>query len=461
MAVTLRIANAAGFLGDNIDAPRRLVEAAEVDYLTLEYLAELTLSIMARQRQKNPQLGFAGDLINVARSLTPALAAQEELHLVTNGGGLNPPAAAAAVGQVLVEAKLGHVPIGVVTGDDLAERIDELKAAGCPLTNLDTGEPIAKLEAPIVSANAYLGAAPIVEALAADARVVLTGRVADAALCLGPAAHEYGWSWDDWNTLAAGSVAGHVIECGAQATGGYATEWGSCDLTDPGYPIAEIKRDGSCVITKPAGSGGVVNRRTVSEQLVYEIGDPTCYATPDVVVDFTTVELAEVGDDRVQLTGARGQAAPDDYKVSLAYADGYTAAGQLVVYGRDCVDKAAAAADIVFARLAHAGVQFAATHRELLGTGDGVPGLHGEADDARQDIREVVLRLAVRDPRRAAVERFAKELAPLITGGPAGIAGYAQGRPQVRPVFAYWPTLVPKSAVEPRVDVRPAADWTT
>lgn len=453
--MTLRIANAAGFLGDNVDAPRRLVEAAEVDCLTLEYLAELTLSIMARQRQKNPQAGFAGDLLGVTRSLTSAFAEQSQLRLVTNGGGLNPTAAAQGVAAILCEENQGDTKIGVVSGDDLASRIEQLQQDGCEFTNLDSGRPLSELKQPIISANAYLGSAPIVEALAQDSRIVLTGRVADAALCVGPAVHEFGWSWDDWDRLSAASVAGHIIECGAQATGGYSTDWLGANLAEVGYPIAEMEADGSSVITKPDGTGGVVNCRTVSEQIVYEIGDPRRYMTPDVVVDFTSVELEEVGTDRVRVTSSRGTPAPDGYKVSLAYADGFTATGQLLVYGPDCVEKANAAADIVLAKLKQAGIEFETTYRELLGAGDGLPGLH--TSDASP--REVMLRLSVRDPRREAVNRFAKEIAPLITSGPAGLAGYAQGRPLVRPVFAYWPTLVPKDVVEAEVQVRTATEW--
>jgi len=453
--MTLRIANAAGFLGDSIDAPLRLVEAAREDYLTLEYLAELTLSIMAVQRARDPLAGYARDFIDVLGSLVPPLKAQPQWKLVTNAGGLNPHGCAVAAGRVLSEVGLGEVQIGVVTGDDLLDQIDALKQSGCELANLDTSQPLGSLSTAVTSANAYLGAAPIVDALAKGARIVLTGRVADASLTVGPAMHEYGWAWDDWQRLAAASVAGHVIECGAQATGGYSTEWRSHRLRDIGYPIAELEADGSTIITKPRGTGGAVNRRTVVEQLVYEIGDPAHYLTPDVDVDFTTVEVAELADDRVAIRGATGRPAPPDYKVSLSYADGFTASGQLLVYGRDCTVKGQATAEIVFQRLKSAGYEFAQRHIELLGTGDGVPGLTA----APADLREVVLRITVRDPRREAVERFAKELAPLITSGPAGLAGYAQGRPAVRPVYSYWPALVPKELVKPRVEVHTATHW--
>ncbi len=457
MTKTIRIANGAGFLGDSLDAPRRLVEAARVDYLTLEYLAELTLSILARQREKDPTAGFAGDFIEVLDSLLPALRAQPDLKIVTNAGGTNPTACARAAGKRLAAAGCGAVAIGVVSGDDIRVEIGSLQAAGCPFVNLDTRRPLAELLQPIVSANVYLGAHPIVAALQQDARIVITGRVADASLTVGPAVHEFGWAWNDWQRLAGASVAGHLIECGAQVTGGYATDWQAANLALVGYPIAELTDDATCVITKPAGSGGQVNRRTVVEQLVYEIGDPAHYLTPDVDVDFTTVEVDDQGSDRVVVRGATGRPAPPALKVSLAYAAGYMASGQLLVYGRDCLAKATAAADMIRRRIEVAGFTLDKFGVELLGSGAGVPGL--KSSTAQQTPSEVLLRITVQDPSRAAVERFTKEFAPLITSGPAGLAGYAIGRSSSRPVLAYWPTLIPRDRVRPSAEVRPAADW--
>jgi hypothetical protein len=453
--VILRVANGAGFLGDNLDAPRRLVESAEVDYLTLEYLAELTLSILARVREKNPAAGYAADFLTVLASLTPALQTQPGLKVITNAGGMNPRACARAAGQTLSAAGLGDAMIGVVTGDDLLAELPRLQSAGCEFRHLDSGQPLTALGRPVVSANAYLGARQIVEALQQQARIVITGRVADASLTVAPAVREFGWNWNDWNRLAGASVAGHIIECGAQATGGFYPHWREIDLADVGYPIAELEADGAATITKPPGSGGIVNRETVAEQLVYEIGDPAHYLTPDVDVDFTAVELEPQGADRVRVHGAVGRPAPDSYKVSLAYRDGFTAAGQMLVYDREPVEKARACADLILARLKAAGFEFERTNVECLGAGEGVPGLTAPA----QGLREVMLRLSVHDARREAVERFAKEFAPLATSGPAGLAGYASGRPQVRPVFAYWPTLVPKTHVLPQVQVKTADAW--
>lgn len=452
---TIRVGNGAGFLGDNLDAPRQLAEQGRLDYLTLEYLAELTLSILARVREKDPQLGYAGDFLDVLRSLVPALKSQPSLKIVTNAGGMNPLACAEAASRFWRDAGLGDVAIGVVTGDDLLPRLQELKLAGCELANLDTGEPIAALKQPVVSANAYLGARPIVDCLAHGARIVITGRVADASLTVAPAVHEFGWRWDDYDRLSAASVAGHVIECGGQATGGFYPHWEALDLGHVGYPIAELGEAGQIVITKPEGSGGVVNRETVAEQLVYEIGDPASYLTPDVAVDFTQVELDVVGRDRVAVAKASGRAPTDSYKVSLAYRAGFAATSQLLVYGRDCVAKARHCAEIIFDRLRTAGYEFERSYVECLGAGEGVPGLAAPP----ADLREAMLRVSVQDPRRDAVERFTKEFAPLITAGPAGLAGYASGRSSVRPVFAYWPTLVPKQLVPARVEVFQASQW--
>jgi fructose-1,6-bisphosphatase/inositol monophosphatase family enzyme len=454
MAATLKIANGAGFFGDSVDAPRRLVEAVEVDYLTLEYLAELTLSILARLREKDPRAGYASDFLTVLASISPALAVQSQLQVVTNAGGMNPLSCAAQAAALLAQAELDHLSIGVVTGDDLLASLPKLRQAGCQFENLDTGQPISELKQPIVSANAYLGAQPIAKALDDGARIVITGRVADASLTVGPAAHEFGWKWNDWDRLAGGSVAGHLIECGAQVTGGLYRHWQDLHLADVGYPIAEIESDASCTITKPPRSGGCVARETVVEQLVYEIGDPAHYLTPDVDVDFTTVEVVESGPDRVAVRGATGRPAPANYKVSLAYQAGYTASGQLLVYGRDAVNKADECAGFIEARLLQAGFKLDEMNVECLGIGDGVPG-HA----ARTGAHEVMLRVAVRDARLAAVERFTKEFAPLITSGPPGLAGYAAPRGLVRPVYAYWPTLVPRELVEAQVQVRRAGDW--
>ncbi len=292
-------------------------------------------------------------------------------------------------------------------------------------------------------------AAPIVDALRTGASIVITGRVADASLTVAPTVFEHGWDWDDWHRLSAATVAGHLIECGAQATGGLWCSWDKVDLAFVGYPIATIAADGSFTIGKPAGSGGAVNRETIAEQLLYEVGDPAAYLTPDVTSDFTSVTLKEQAPDTVRINGARGKPATDSYKVSIAYRDGYAASGTLLVAGPNAIEKARRCGAIIMDRLKRAGVNPQHSLVECLGAGDSLPGVL----DRPIDLPEVVLRIAVRDENKALVDRFSKELAPLVTSGPPGISGYTTGRPQVREVFGYWPTLLPKHLIVPEVRV--------
>jgi hypothetical protein len=446
----VRIGNGCGFWGDNLDAPVRLASTGRLDYLTLEYLAELTMSILAVQKQKDPAAGFAHDFIDVLGRLGPILKEQPQLKVITNAGGMNPQGCAAKARDVLSKAGLGGTRIGVISGDDLMPRLDELLAAGHALKHLDSGEPLTSIHDKVVSANAYLGAEPIVKALKLGARIVITGRVADASLTVGPAAFEFGWGFTDLDRLAAATVAGHLIECGAQATGGL---WINADdstrLADVGYPIADMTDDGGFTITKPANTGGAVNVETVAEQLLYEVADPARYYTPDVVADFTTVQLKQAGPDAVGVTGGTGNGLSDTYKVSISYRYGFMSAGTLVIAGPDATGKAYRSGAIIMDKLKQAGFTYAATNVEALGAGDCVPGVVKSTADPP----EVVLRVAVRDPSRAAVERFTKEFAPLVTSGFAGTTGYTTGRPPVREVFAYWPALIAKSAVTPIVEV--------
>lgn len=447
----VRIGNGCGFWGDNVDAPLRLARAGRLDYLTLEYLAELTMSILALLKQRDPAAGYANDFLDVLRRLSPILKDQPDLKVVTNAGGMNPASCAEKAKSIFADAGLADRRIAVVAGDDLLLRLDDLLAAGHPLTNLDTGEPFTAVRDRVVSANAYLGSKPIADALQLGAAVVVTGRVADACLTVGPAVHELGWDWSDVDRLCAATVAGHLIECGAQATGGLWTNWTAVpDLADVGYPIADVAADGSFRIEKPAGTGGAINVETISEQLLYEVGDPAAYLTPDVTADFTTVRLSEPEKDVVAVNSARGRPATGTYKVSAAYRDGYAASGTLVLLGPDAERKARFAGQVLLDRLRAAGVTFPHTLVECLGAGDCVPGVV----KATAPPPEVVLRVAVRGPDRAAVERFTKEFAPLVTAGPPGVTGYTTGRPTVREVFAYWPALVAKAAVDPHVTVR-------
>lgn len=446
----IRIGNGCGFWGDSIDAPIRLAEQGQLDYLTLEYLAELTMSILAQQKQKDPQTGYAADFLNVLERLTPILRRQPGLKIITNAGGMNPAACAGKARTILDQAGLADRRIATVDGDDLLPRLDDLIAAGHPLNNIDTGAALATVRPHVVSANAYLGAPPIVSALRQGAAIVITGRVADASLTVAPAVHEFDWPWDDWDRLAAATVAGHLIECGAQVTGGLWCNWPETDLANVGYPIAELDGAGNLSISKPAGSGGAVNLETVAEQLLYEVGDPATYLTPDVVADFTSVRLSQAGSDLVEVRGSRGTPATDSYKVSIAYHDGWSVSGTLVIFGPSVTAKAQRCGEILLARLRSAGALPEQFHVECLGAGDCVPGVVA----SRGEPAEVVLRVAARDARRPILERFAKEFAPLVTSGPPGVTGYTTGRPQVREVFAYWPALVAKAQVEARVTNR-------
>jgi hypothetical protein len=455
---TLAVANGAGFWGDNLDAPYLLARDAAIDVLTLEYLAELTMAILSHLRAKDKRAGFVTDFPELVERLVPILKVKEKLAIVTNAGGLNPPSCAEHCGEALTKEGLCETPIGVVTGDDVLDRIGGWLADGVELSHLETGEPIARVLDRLVAANVYLGARPIAECLAAESRLVIAGRVADASLTLGPVAAHFQWNWQDWDRLAGATVAGHLIECGAQVTGGLWSGWDEIpDLAGIGYPIAEISADGSFVITKPPGTGGQVTRETVTEQLLYEIDDPARYRTPDVDADFTRLSLAKVGGDRVGVTGARGRPPSDRLKLVAVYRDGWTASGMLAVVGRDAVAKARAAGEIVLERVRRAGFTLADSLVECLGAGDVAPGvLQPEFAPV-----EVVLRVTVRDPNRPAVERFCRELAPLVTAGPPGIVGYASGRPSPRPAFGYHPALAPRQLAEDRVrcEVRTAREW--
>jgi Acyclic terpene utilisation family protein AtuA len=391
MGTTVRIANGQGFWGDSPDAAYELLVGGPIDYLGLDYLAEVTLSIMMRHRLRDPAKGYATDFIGFLRRALP-LIAEGGVRVVTNAGGLNPAACRAEVFKVARELGLAGLKVGVVEGDDLRERIPELCAAGHHLVHMGTGARLCEVpHARVLSANVYLGARPVAAALDQGAQIVLAGRITDTALALGPLIHEFGWAPDDWDRLAAGTIAGHVIECGAQCTGGNFTRWWEVpDLWNVGYPVLECREDGSFVVTKHPGSGGMVTAATVSEQLVYEMGDPSSYISPDCIADFTSIRLADLGSDRVEATGVKGRPATPFYKVSASFHDRYKATGQLVVAGPRAVEKAELAAELVWKRLERAGYRFPAEDRivELLGTGVCQPGVSTAPDDPP----EVVLR---------------------------------------------------------------------
>ncbi len=441
----IRIANGQGFWGDWLEAPVRLVEDGPIDYLTLDYLAEVTMSVLQKQKQKDANLGYARDFPPLMARLSEQLR-KRGVKVIANAGGVNPEACAREVRRLAPRLK-----VAVVLGDDVFGRIDELLAKGHELRNLDTGAPLEAIRDRVLSANAYLGAFPLAQALATGAEVVISGRCADAALALAPMVHCFGWREDDWDRLAAGVAAGHIIECGAQCTGGNCQAgWQSIpDLANIGYPIAEAEPDGLSTITKHPCTGGRVNLATVKEQLVYEVGDPARYITPDVVADFTSIRLEEAGPDRVRVRGARGLPRTDWLKVSLNYSAGWKATGILVYSWPQAIEKARCADGIVRERLTRLGLSFDAIESEFFG----VNACHGPAAPPVADPPEVELRIGVRGQDRRAVERFTREVVPLVLSGPPTATGYGEGRPQVREVVAYWPALIPRSEVGPRVEV--------
>jgi hypothetical protein len=452
MREKIKIASGQGFWGDLLDAPVRQVEGGEIDYLMLDYLAEVTMSIMQKQRARDSSAGYARDFVPLMREILPRCV-EKNIRVTANAGGVNPPACAAAVADVARELGLsGHLKIGIVTGDDIMDRIDEFLSRDIELRNMDTGEPLSTVRESIQSANVYLGARPLVESLARGSQVVITGRATDTGLTLAPLIHEFGWRDDDWDRLAAGTIAGHIIECGAQASGGNCQyEWESIpDLANVGFPIVEAAPDGTFVVTKHDGTGGRVSVPSIKEQLVYEMGDPHEYITPDCVADFTSIQLEDAGRDRVRVRGIKGKPATEFYKVSISYSAGFKAVGTLVYSWPQAYAKARAADQILRARLERLGLKFDLIHTEFVGANATHGALAGEPDS---EAPEVQLRVGVRGGDRVAVERFTKEIAPLILTGPPGVTGFAGGRPKVEEIVAYWPALIPKKEIEPRVEV--------
>ncbi len=440
-----RIANGQGFWGDWLEAPVRLVEQGPIDFLTLDYLAEVTMAILQKQRQRDPSLGYARDFPALIGRIAPRLR-EGRIKVLANAGGLNPVACAREVRRLAPDLK-----VAVVLGDDVADRIGEFLGKGYPMTNMDTGEPLSSIRDRILSANAYLGAFPLAEALAAGADVVVTGRCVDAALALAPAIHACGWGPGDYGLLAAGMVAGHIIECGAQVTGGNSlADWRSlANLEEIGYPIVDMEPDGGFVVTKHPGTGGRVDSHTVKEQLLYEIGDPRTYYGPDCLTDFTSILVEDAGPDRVRVTRARGAPPTGFLKLSINYSAGWKAVGTLVYAWPDALEKAREADRIVRRRIERLGLVFDEVYTEFLG----VDACHGAAAPLSTEIPELQLRIGVRGQDRDAVDRFTRELIPLVLSGPPGATGYGEGRPPVREIVSYWPALIPRSEIRPRVEV--------
>ncbi len=442
----IRIGGASAFWGDSSVGAPQLVRLGEVDYLVFDYLAELTMSILAAARAKEPALGYATDFVTVTMKAILKDVLAQGIRVIGNAGGVNPRACADALAALAAEQGV-HVKIAVVQGDDVMPLVGELRSQG--VTELQSGAPLPER---LLTANAYLGALPIKQALDDGAQIVVTGRCVDSAVTLGALMHEFGWTAHDYDRLAQGSLAGHIIECGCQATGGLHTDWEMVpDWAHIGYPVIECSADGSFVVTKPPGTGGLVNAAVIGEQMLYEIGDPQRYLLPDVTCDFSQVSLEQVGEHRVLVQGARGLAPGPAYKVSSTYMDGFRCAGQLTVVGLDAPRKARRTGEAILERTRelfaqHGLADYSRTNIEVMGSEEGNYGAHART----RDVREAVLRVAVMHPQKAALELFAREIAPAGTSWSPGTTG-ADGRPRPSPAIMQFAFMLDKRRVSPEV----------
>lgn len=445
------IANGQGFWGDSLLGPLRLVEEGPLDYLTLDYLAEVTMSIMQKQKLRNPEAGYATDFVDMLRQILPRCK-EKGIKVIANAGGVNPKGCRDAIQKVVKELGLKGVKVGIVEGDDILDQLPELMKSGESFKNLDNGEDINTILDRISSANVYIGAKPIADALAQGADIVVTGRATDPSLVVAPLIHEFGWSLEDFDKLAAGTVMGHILECGPQCTGGNYNDWRNVpDFARIGYPVVEASADGSFVVTKHEGTGGLVNIDTVTSQLLYELGDPKNYLGPDCTSDFTTIQLDDDGKDRVRVSGIKGSAPTPTYKVSMSYANGFKIVGQLTYTGPDAVEKAQLGAEILFERVGMYGTAIPEEDRfvELFGTNVCYKGIVKQSEEPG----EVMLRVGAKSNDKNLLNILGRELAPLITSGPVGVTGFAAGRPRPTEIVGYWPALIDKNKVTTTVIV--------
>ena len=442
----VRIGGASGFWGDSAVGAPQLVKLGQLDYLVFDYLAELTMSLLAAAKGKNPELGYATDFVNVTMKSVLKDVVARNIRVISNAGGVNPQACARAIEAMAAEQGV-VVKIAVVLGDDVTPLLPQLRAE--QVTALQSG---AALPERLLTANAYLGALPIKAALDAGAQIVITGRCVDSAVTLGALMHEFGWAPDDHDRLAQGSLAGHIIECGCQATGGLHTDWEAVpDWPHIGYPVIECHSDGHFTVTKPPGTGGLVNTAVISEQMLYEIGDPSAYLLPDVVCDFTGVTLTQDGENRVRVQGATGRAPGAFYKVSSTFMDGFRCTAQLMIVGVDAARKAQRTGEAILTRtremFRELGLaDFSRSRIEVLGSELANFGPHAHT----RHVREAVLHLGVMHPQKPALELFAREIAPAGTSWSPGTTG-ASGRPSPSPCIKQFAFLVAKSRLAPSV----------
>jgi hypothetical protein len=436
------IANASRFWGDEAAAVARQVRGGPIDYLTMDYLAEITMIILARQKAESEESGYARDFVVHVGSVLQDIASKD-ITVIANAGGMNPGACARALERLMEERSI-KLPVAIVDGDDLMPRMQELVTAGATFPHVESGEPIGDRLAKVNSANAYIGARPIVGALERGARIVITGRTYDAASVVAPMVYEFGWSWDDYDRLASGLLAGHLIECGAQVTGGNYTLWDEVtSYADMGYPLVDASREGSFVLTKHPKTGGIVNVRTATEQTLYEIGDPRAYASPDVVADFASSRYEQIAPDRVRVTGVSGRAPTDQLKVSMTYEAGFKLSASVVVSGPDAIKKAEKFVEIYWSRVGTSGLD---EHRtEFIG----YSACWGSSGSPPATPNEIVLRFGARARDPKPLRKLARELPGIALAGPAGICG-AGTRPDIAPAFGYWPALVSRNLVTAR-----------
>lgn len=450
MKEKIRIASGQGFWGDLPDAPVKQVKQGQVDYLVMDYLAEVTMSIMQKQRMRNENFGYARDFVDVIEAVLDDVQ-NSGVRVISNAGGVNPSACKDAILEIARKKGATGLKIAVVDGDDILPAIDQLIEGGHLLKNMETGEPITTVKDDLLSANVYFGSRPIVEALEKGADIVITGRVTDTGLTLAPMIHEFGWSFDDYDLMATGTIAGHIIECGGQVSGGNFTDWETVDdLVNIGFPIIEAYPDGSFYVTKHEGTGGLVSEMTVKEQLLYEIGNPAEYITPDCIADFTSLSVQQQGKDRVKVSGIKGRPETETYKISASYIDGYKLTSSLVYSWPDAVKKARFAGEMLLKRAENLGITFRDTNIELVGL-NACNEDESVYENDLSDINEVEMRISVYGDLREDLNRFGKEIAPLILTGPSGVTGFAGGRPKASDVVAYWPALLSKEAARPKV----------
>ena len=447
MKEKIKIASGQGFWGDLIDAPFHQVTKGNIDYLVMDYLAEVTMSILQKQKNKNPKLGFAKDIPELMKRILP-VCIEKKIKIITNGGGVNPISCAESIIEVAKNIGINKLKIAVVLGDDIKDRVDELVSLGCSLNNMETNQSIIPIKEKLLSANVYFGAMPIVEGLKLGADIVITGRTTDTGLTLAPMIYEFGWDKENYDLMSSGTVAGHILECGAQSSGGnFMGDWQSIpNMAEIGFPIAEAYPNGEFIITKHSGTGGRVSFETVAEQLLYEIGNPEDYITPDCVADFTSIQLEDLGNDRVRVYNIKGKKATEFFKVSCSYSSGYSASATLTYSWPQALTKAKFADSILRKRLENLNLNFEEIRTEFIGYNSCHGPLSKKIDESL--INEIMLRVAVRSQDYNSIERFGKEIAPLILTGPPSVTGFAGGRPKPSDVVAYWPALIPKKYIQ-------------